>query len=163
MSVSRVLGDTAEPYQRLFARTVVTGALVFGILHLLSATAGRSGSGSARVWLFLLASVLTLVGTQLVQGALAESVRDAHEGRVPASPGELCVRTRPGLPTLVGASILTAVAIGFGLVLLIVPGLLLWTPIPFTAHALSVLYYRLVEPERPVIATDARWKSIWRE
>jgi hypothetical protein len=33
---------------------------------------------------------------------------------------------------------------------------------PFEAHVLSVVYYRLTEPERPVIHEDvARWQSVW--
>ena len=33
---------------------------------------------------------------------------------------------------------------------------------PFTAHVLTVIYYRLVDPDRPVIHEDvARWKSPW--
>jgi hypothetical protein len=33
---------------------------------------------------------------------------------------------------------------------------------PFDAHVLSVLYYRLTDPERPVIHEDvARWRSVW--
>lgn len=36
---------------------------------------------------------------------------------------------------------------------------------PFGAHVLTVLYYRLTEPERPVIAEPSarRWKTIWEE
>jgi hypothetical protein len=34
---------------------------------------------------------------------------------------------------------------------------------PYTAHVLSVLYYRLVEPERPAIDPQVRtWTSVWR-
>ena len=33
---------------------------------------------------------------------------------------------------------------------------------PFEAHVLSVVYYRLTDPERPVIHEDvARWRSVW--
>ena len=33
---------------------------------------------------------------------------------------------------------------------------------PFEAHVLSVLFYRLTDPERPVIHEDvARWRSVW--
>ena len=35
-------------------------------------------------------------------------------------------------------------------------------PLPFEAHVLSVLYYRLVEPERPAIDPQVRsWPSVW--
>jgi hypothetical protein len=33
---------------------------------------------------------------------------------------------------------------------------------PFEAHVLSVVYYRLTDPERPVIHEDVRhWRSVW--
>jgi hypothetical protein len=35
---------------------------------------------------------------------------------------------------------------------------------PFEAHVLTVLYYRLTEPERPVVPErPRRWKTIWEE
>ena len=35
---------------------------------------------------------------------------------------------------------------------------------PYAGHALSVVYYRLTDPDRPVIAEERdRWSSIWRE
>jgi len=34
--------------------------------------------------------------------------------------------------------------------------------VPFQAHALSVLYYRLVDPQRPAIDPQVRmWPSVW--
>ena len=34
--------------------------------------------------------------------------------------------------------------------------------VPFQAHALSVLYYRLVDPQRPAIDPQVRtWASVW--
>jgi len=38
--------------------------------------------------------------------------------------------------------------------------------VPYEAHVLTVLYYRLTEPERPVLpeeARDERWRSVWDE
>jgi multisubunit Na+/H+ antiporter MnhG subunit len=33
---------------------------------------------------------------------------------------------------------------------------------PFEAHVLSAVYYRLTDPERPVIHEDVtRWRSVW--
>jgi len=35
---------------------------------------------------------------------------------------------------------------------------------PYAAHALSVMYYRLTDPDRPVIAERAPgWQSVWHE
>jgi hypothetical protein len=36
--------------------------------------------------------------------------------------------------------------------------------LPYAAHAMSVVYYRLTQPERPVLApAAARWESVWAE
>jgi hypothetical protein len=39
--------------------------------------------------------------------------------------------------------------------------------VPYTAHVLSVLYYRLTEPERPVLPQEPprrdTWRSVWDE
>jgi len=37
--------------------------------------------------------------------------------------------------------------------------------VPFQAHVLTVLYYRLTEPERPILPeqTRASWQSVWDE
>ncbi len=35
---------------------------------------------------------------------------------------------------------------------------------PYAGHALSVVYYRLTDPDKPVIAEAAQgWESIWQE
>jgi Membrane domain of glycerophosphoryl diester phosphodiesterase len=35
---------------------------------------------------------------------------------------------------------------------------------PYAAHALNVVYYRLTEPDRPLLPkTDPAWDSVWRE
>jgi len=35
---------------------------------------------------------------------------------------------------------------------------------PYAAHALNVVYYRLTEPDQPLLPkTDPAWDSVWRE
>jgi len=35
---------------------------------------------------------------------------------------------------------------------------------PYAAHALSVVYYRLTDPDRPVLPEPpSRWQSIWHQ
>jgi hypothetical protein len=241
VTLSGVMGETWALYRHLFARTVIVAALIFGVLDLLRAWSTQVESRDAVAALIALTGLLSFAGAELVQGALAEVVRDAHEGREPAPPAELFARTRPVILPLLGATLLGAIGVGIGFVLFIVPGILLWTlwslivPVivyerrgvlesfsrsrqlvrghgwtvfgvlvvvtlgggivagvigtlfrflpdfwavwvggvvanslvtPFTAHALSVMYYRLVEPERPVVADPSgvdRWRSIWDE
>jgi len=163
-------------------------------------------------------------------------VRDLHEGRAPAPINVYYNRTRGRLGTLLGASFMYGLGVFFGLILLIVPGLIAiarWSVIvplvmieglgwrdafrrsselvrgqtgrvlvlviianvvtgivgslfsvlpgflgawiggtiagavavPFEAHVLTVLYYRLTEPDVPILPEDGgkSWQSIWDE
>jgi hypothetical protein len=62
-------------------------------------------------------------------------------------------------PAPIGASILYGLGVFFGLLRAVA-----WSSVraPFTAHVLTVLYYRLTEPEQPVVHEDVwRWTSVW--
>ena len=237
MTVSAVLSDAASVYRRLWRRSVLVAGIVFAVIGLAGALASRSATlGTTFVSL-----LLALVGTLLVQGALVEVVRDLHEGRPAASLAAYYDRTRGRLGTLLGASLLYGIGVFFGLLLLIVPGLIavarwslviplvmiegrsvgdafarssqlvrgrtgavlvvvlvanvltslvalvitaglgflptfmaIWVggtlagavAVPYEAHVLTVLYYHLTEPSRPVLPEqpqDDRWRSVWDE
>jgi hypothetical protein len=52
--------------------------------------------------------------------------------------------------------------VGFGLDTLLT---FIWSTLtaPFQAHVLTVIYYRLADPERPIIDPAVlRWSSVWR-
>ena len=222
--ISEVLGEAWDVYTRLLQRSVVVAGLVFAVVSLGSALAGSTHSRS--VGPLLVALVLSLLGSLLVQGALVDVVRDLHEGRSPAPTREYVARTRAVLGTLLGVALLAALGIVGGFVLLVVPGLILfarWSLViplvvlerlgvsevfsrssalvrgktgevllavvlatifgtvaqavlglalvrlpsfwalwlggtvggalvtPYTAHVLTVLYYRLTDPGRPVL------------
>lgn len=239
LPVREVLTDTWSLYRRLFVRSLVVAASVFVFAELAQALLSVTTSRSATLGLLALSLLFWLVGTQLVQGALVEAVRDLHEGREPESTVELYDRTRDRLGALVVGSLLAGIGAVAGLFLLVVPGVVLFTrwslvvpvivleqapPVaalrrsnqlvrghgwrvfrillnvfvaaavssavlevafgalptfwavwlgglaasalvtPYTAHALTVLYYRLTEPDRPVVASAApAWESIWVE
>jgi len=75
----------------------------------------------------LLASVVGLVGWYWLQGALIEAVADVRDGRADLSVSETFGRVWPRLGSIVVLAILLGLAIGIGLFLLIVPGLILFT------------------------------------
>jgi hypothetical protein len=75
----------------------------------------------------LLGSLVSIVAAFLLQAALVKAVQDVRDGRVDMSVGETVEAARPYLWSVMGASILAAIAIGIGLVLVIVPGLILIT------------------------------------
>src|SRR5437016_1070177 len=90
LDASAVLGEAWRLYKRLFARSVVLGASVFGLLALVELL-GRSGRSGASVGLFSLA--LSIAGIALLQGGLVEIVRGLHaDGDDEPAAGELIGR-----------------------------------------------------------------------
>lgn len=77
--------------------------------------------------LSLLVSLVTIAVSTLYQGMVVGLVKDLRDGRRDHSVGELIGSVSPVLLTLIGASLVTAVGIGFGFLLLLVPGLYLLT------------------------------------
>lgn len=236
MRISEVLREAFAVYRRLLRRSIVVAGLIFAVVSLAQALASERASALTA----LVALILSLVGGLLVQGALVEVVRDLHEGRDPAPLTVYYDRTRGRLGTLLGVSLLYGLGVFFGLILLIVPGLIAvarWSlvvplvmiegrdwrdafrrssalvrgqtgrvlgvvfvanvatalisvavaalfgfipgfvgawiggtlagafAVPFEAHVLTVLYYRLTEPDTPILpeSQPESWQSIWDE
>jgi hypothetical protein len=119
-----VLKEAWRLYKRLFARSVLMGAVVFGALHLLEAVALPGGGGI--VILFTL--VLSVAGTALLEGALVEIVRGLHvDGDDDTSFAKVLGRASGKVGKLVCVSLLTGLGIGLGFVVLVVPALVLMT------------------------------------
>jgi hypothetical protein len=226
--IGGVLGEALSVYRRLWRRSVLVAGLVSIVVSLAQALANRHATALTQ----LVAVLLSLVGSLLVQGALVEVVRDLHEGREPAPVPEYYERTRGRLGTL----LVTALLYGLGAILIVpiarwalaVPLVIIerlkrrdafarsselvrgrtgrvlllvlityaiggvaaliigrafaplpnflaaWVggtvagaiAVPFQAHVLTVLYYRLTEPDRPILPdepTRSSWKSVWDE
>jgi hypothetical protein len=235
VTVGGVLSEAWGVYRLLFKRSVLTAAVVYAPLALLR-IAHHASSGSGAQLISLGIFVLDLAGPLIVQGALIEIVRDVHEGKPPRPIRVLMGRGRERLWPLLGASLIYAFGVGFGLILLVIPGLILaarwsllaplvvleeqtlaearhrsntlvkgrtgivlaciavpylvggslpllaflaqlsfattilltfiWSALsaPFNAHVLSVIYYRLADPARPVIDPRVRtWRSVWED
>jgi hypothetical protein len=75
----------------------------------------------------ILGAVVSLVALFWVQGALVKAVEDVRDGRPDLTLGETFQRVRPQLGSIIVGGILAGIGIFFGLVLLIVPGLVLLT------------------------------------
>jgi hypothetical protein len=129
MSVGEVLGEALGLYTRFFTRFFVVAIIVFGIVNLVNALLGTlfgHGVGIA-VLLALITTIVSIVGTFWLQGALVYAVEDVRDGRVDSSVGQLFERVQAHLGTLIGAGLLAGLGIALGLLLLIVPGLILLT------------------------------------
>jgi hypothetical protein len=238
VTVGAILGDAWRVYVLLFRRSVMVAAVVYLAIAALEVTSGTAAT--------VLGELASFGGPVLVQGALVLIVRNVHEGQRPEEIAELGRRAGRRFLSLLGASILYVLGVAFGLVALIVPGLLAasrwclmapaimlegrttfraldrsravvrgvgtklgdqtWSvfgvvlsvfvlteliywgvelPLfgyrsssdsrivvtavistltaPYTAHVLSVIYYRLTDPDRPTIDPNVhRWPSVWK-
>jgi len=125
LEANAVLGEAWRLYRRLFARSIVLGAIVFGVLGLIELF-GRSSKAGAAVGLLSLG--FTIGGVALLQGGLVEIVRGLHaDGDDEAGAGELLGRAGGRLGKLVCVSLLTAIGCALGALLLVVPALVLMT------------------------------------
>lgn len=118
-----VISEAIDLYKKHFVHLFVIAAIVYVAIAvvsaLLAAIAGILG--------VILAAIVSVVGLFLVQAALVDAVADIRDGRADKSIGETLSSGVPRIASVAGASILAAIGIGIGLVLLIVPGLFLMT------------------------------------
>ena len=123
------LGEAWNLYTRHIGRFFLTALVVYAVLDLVSAAADAAAGDSvaAGVLWGLIAAVVSIVGFFWVQGALVETVRDVRDGRADRTVGETYRAVQPRLTALIVAGIIAGIAIGIGLLLLIVPGLFLLT------------------------------------
>jgi hypothetical protein len=239
MDPGAVIRDAWQVYLLLFRRSVIVAGVVYLAIAALEVTNGTAAA--------VLSQLAGIGGPVLVQGALVLIVRNVHEGERPAEIVDLGRRAGRRFLSLLGASILYAVGVAAGLLLLIYPGLLAasrwclmapgimlegrgmadalgrsralvrgedtqlgnqtWNVLvvlivtfvftavipgiltsflilgfkgqshasivvgaligtftaPYQAHVLSVLYYRLTDPDRPAIDPAVRaWPSVWK-
>jgi hypothetical protein len=233
VTVSEIIGDAWRLYRLLFRRSIGFAAVVMAVLAAIDGAQYAVSQGTALFALVgIAATVLTIAGPVIVQGALIELVRNIHEGRKPAGVNALLERVGECFWQLIKVSIIYGVGVALGLILFIVPGLIVlarwslmaplvvlegvtrgaaaksnslvraktqtvllaivlglaivgipayivyYAPIaiywqlsfsfvwatltaPFSAYLFTVIYYRISDPERPVIDPSVwSWKSL---
>ena len=123
MRLFGVFGEAARLYVLLWHHSLPAAALALGAVWL-AETGFAEIEGGWSLVLGLVALALSLTAPMLVQGMLIILVEDIHEGRRATELRTLVRSTLPELPSLAGASIVYFFGVVFGLVLLILPGLL---------------------------------------
>jgi hypothetical protein len=132
MPIGATLADAFRVYRLLWVRSVLVAAIVYALIAVLQIVE-HAASGPGASLLALLVFLATIAGPALVQGALVYIVRNIHDGRPPESVGGLFADARERLWRLIGASIVYALGIFGGMILLIVPGLMVaarWALMP---------------------------------
>ena len=121
--VGEVLGEAFGLYRRHVGHFLAIALAVYAVVALLNLLfvllLGWFG--------LILSAIVSLVGLYLVQGAVTVAVQDVRDGRADLSISETLDRVTPHLTTLALAGLLAGIAITFGFILLIVPGLFLLT------------------------------------
>jgi hypothetical protein len=95
--------------------------------------------------LFWIGMIVSLTVGILYQGMVVGLVRDARDGRRDSSIGDLVRSVLPVFWPLLGASLLTALGIGGGLILLVIPGVYLLTVWAVVAPAIVIERRRVTD------------------
>ncbi len=116
---SEVIGSALEIYREQVGVLIPAAIVLFAIVAIarLALTGGAAG----------LVSLVSLVLGTFYQGMVVELVGDVQDGHLDSSVGQLFRSVTPIVLPLIGLSILLAIGVGIGFILIIVPGLFLLT------------------------------------
>ena len=121
--LSGVLGEAWALYKRYAAHFIAISFSVYLVIAVVSALLSWAlGSFGAFIGL-----ILTVFGAFLLQAALVKAVQDVRDGTIDLDLRATLQAALPYVGTVAIASILAAIGIGIGLILIIVPGLILLT------------------------------------
>jgi hypothetical protein len=118
-----VISEAFDLYKRHFGHLVVVALVIYLAIAVLGVFAVLLLSWVGAI----LVAILAVIGSFVVTAALVEAVADIRDGRADLSVSETLSRGLSRIGSVAGASILGGIAIGIGLILLIVPGLILIT------------------------------------
>jgi hypothetical protein len=117
-----VLTEAWALYRRFAGHFLLISFVIYVITAILVALLSLAGVVGA-----ILGAIVSLAATYVLQASLIKAVQDVRDGRVDLDLSQTVQAVLPFLLPVIGASILAAIGITIGLVLLIVPGLVLLT------------------------------------
>jgi len=121
--LSGVLGEAWALYKRYASHFIAISFSIYLVIAVLSALLSWA-LGSAGAFIGL---ILTVFGAFLLQAALVKAVQDVRDGTIDLDLRATLQAALPYVGAVAIASILAAIGIGIGLILIIVPGLILLT------------------------------------
>jgi hypothetical protein len=124
LDVARVFERIFQIYRDQFTLLIPAALVVFVPVAILS---GLIYSGDVGILGALLVAALATIATYWFQGMVVEAAEDILDGRRDHTVGSLIRSVTPVIGPLIVAGLLAGLAIGIGLLLLIVPGLFLLT------------------------------------
>ena len=124
LDVARVFERIFEIYRDQFTLLIPAALLVFVPVAVIS---GVIYAGDVGILGALIVAAIGTIATYWFQGMVVEAARDILDGRRDHTVGTLLRSVTSVLGPLIVAGILAGIAIGLGLLLLIVPGLFLLT------------------------------------
>jgi ABC-type multidrug transport system fused ATPase/permease subunit len=124
LDTGRVFERIFEIYRSQFTLLIPAALLVFVPVAVIS---GLIYAGDIGILGALLVAAISTIATYWFQGMVVEAARDIIDGLRDHTVGTLFSSVAPVLGALIVAGILAGLAIGLGLLLLIVPGLFLLT------------------------------------
>ncbi len=124
LDVARVFERIFEIYRDQFTLLIPAALVVFVPVAIIS---GLVYAGDTGILGALIVAAIGTIATYWFQGMVVEAARDILDGRRDHTVGSLVRAAVPVIGPLVVAGILAGIAIGIGLLLLIVPGLFLLT------------------------------------
>jgi hypothetical protein len=152
LDVARVFERIFEIYRGQFTLLIPAALVVFVPVAVIS---GLVYAGDVGILGALIVAAIGTIATYWFQGMVVEAARDILDGRRDHTVGSLARSALPVVGPLLIAGILAGIAIGIGLLLLIVPGLYLLT-------IWAVLAPVIVVERRDVMSSFGRSRELVR-
>jgi hypothetical protein len=131
--VGRVISETFSTYGRHAGVLLGSAVVIFGVIGIINAFLYDEGG----ILFNLIIQILNLLGSAIYTGMVVKVVQAERQG-TSTSVGEMFESVTHVLGALIGNSILKAIAVGIGFLLLIIPGVFLATIWAVTSPAIVV-------------------------